>query len=221
MEVMVSLPVIKADLRFEYLDLAVRLIADFSDLDGSEQIKFVRKDGRWRWAFGPYCSVHAIASRIFHYQENPSKQEMEFMGDYVDDLGRMLDAALEAMQEGTRTRMQAAKVAKERVVAMQKQELQPINAPIQFQKTFLYLMRHTNGLTKIGRSKNPQKREKTLQAEDPRLEMIFHCEANEFVERRLHKIFDSVRVRGEWFNLLPHHVEWIVFVLTSMCRHSI
>jgi hypothetical protein len=146
---------------------------------------------------------------------------MDFMGDYVDDLGRMLDAAWEAMQEGTRTRIQSAKVAKERIVAMQKQDLQPINAPVQYQKNILYLMRHTNGLTKIGRSKNPQKREKTLQAEDPRLEMIFHCEANESVEKRLHKIFDSVRVRGEWFNLLPHHVEWIVFVLTSMSRHSI
>jgi hypothetical protein len=221
MDAALSLPVVKGDLRFEYAGTEMRLVIDFSDWDGSERIQFVRNNGRWRWDGGPFVSVHAIAAEIFDYRDNPTRHEMEWMGSYVSNIGRLLDAAWEAIQEGTRTRMQAAKVAKERVLAMQKQELQPINTPVQYQQTFLYLMRHTNGLTKIGRSKNPQKREKTLQAEDPRLEMIFQCEANEFVERRLHKIFDSVRVRGEWFNLLPHHVEWIVFVLTSMSRYSI
>lgn len=83
-------------------------------------------------------------------------------------------------------------------------------------ETFVYLMRHTNGLTKIGRSKKPRAREKTLQAENPRLKMIFHCEADRSVESRLHQIFDSVRVRGKWFDLRPHHVKWIVLVLKGI-----
>ena len=219
MDVAVSLPVVKGDIRFEYAETEMRLIVDFSDWDGSERIEFVRNDGRWRSVGGPFVSVHAIAARIFEYGDRPSQQEMEWMGDYVADIGRLIDAAWQAIQDGSSARIKARH---ERQQQMRTVDLPPIEEPsnlnfvYEHKKTYVYLMRHTNGLTKIGRSKNPRTREKTLQAEDPRLEMIFYCEADGSVENRLHKIFDSVRVRGEWFELMPRHVEWIVFVLKGM-----
>ena len=80
----------------------------------------------------------------------------------------------------------------------------------------LYLMRHSNGLTKIGRSVQPKAREKTLQAEDPRLEMILCVDGQGYREKTLHRIFDELRVRGEWFRLEDRHVEWIKFFLVGI-----
>lgn len=70
-------------------------------------------------------------------------------------------------------------------------------------KTKIYLMRHgVNGLVKIGKSINPSLREKTLQAEDPMIEKIFHSNwVSPHVERDLHRKFSHLRVRGEWFSL--------------------
>jgi hypothetical protein len=77
-------------------------------------------------------------------------------------------------------------------------------------KRFVYLMRHSNGLIKIGFSSNPRQREVTLQAEDPMLSMIDCFPAGMDVEQRLHQIFADLRVRGEWFRLEDRHVDWIL-----------
>lgn len=63
-------------------------------------------------------------------------------------------------------------------------------------------MRNTrNGFTKIGISKNPNFREKTLQAEEPEIELIYEWAAPPFVERYLHAYYGDKRIRGEWFAL--------------------
>lgn len=67
-------------------------------------------------------------------------------------------------------------------------------------KTYLMYSGLSN-LIKIGRSINPKKREKTLQGEDPRLEIIAFWDAPASTERELHNIFSNKRKRGEWFNL--------------------
>lgn len=78
---------------------------------------------------------------------------------------------------------------------------------------YVYLIRHRNGLTKIGYSRNPRAREKTLQAEDPRLQMI-HCFTGDMeLEKKLHKAFSHLRKRGEWFELEQRHIDWILFFL--------
>jgi hypothetical protein len=217
------LPFVKGDMRFEYAGTGMLLVVDFSDWDGSERIEFIRKDGRWRWPGGPFVSVHTIASRIFEYRDNPSQQEMKWMGDHVADVGRLIDAAWQAIQDGSSARIKAREERQQQMRTMERPaivEPSKMEFVCEQEKTFVYLMRHTNGLTKIGRSKNPRTREKTLQAEDPRLEMIFHCEADGSVESRLHQIFNSVRVRGEWFDLKHHHVEWIVLVLSNQRMES-
>jgi hypothetical protein len=74
----------------------------------------------------------------------------------------------------------------------------------------LYLIRHKNGLTKIGRSHNPQCRERTLQSEDPFLNLLGIVSGGGFYETRLHRALDHRRKRGEWFDLTESQCHWIL-----------
>jgi hypothetical protein len=58
---------------------------------------------------------------------------------------------------------------------------------------------YSTGLYKIGKSNNPQQRERTLQSEKPTIKTVKVF--NSDVESLLHKEFADVRVRGEWFKL--------------------
>jgi hypothetical protein len=77
-------------------------------------------------------------------------------------------------------------------------------------ETNIYLMRdgHT-GLTKIGRSKSPRCREKTLGATTPLIRLLWSHVGYAKDEKTLHQMFASKRVRGEWFNLSDKDVESI------------
>jgi len=67
---------------------------------------------------------------------------------------------------------------------------------------FVYLMLNKrNDYIKIGKSKRPSFREKTLQADEPDIELITFWKAPSIFERQLHKQFELKRQRGEWFNL--------------------
>lgn len=83
-------------------------------------------------------------------------------------------------------------------------------------KCFVYLMVDTtNNYYKIGISKNPKYREKTLQSEKPTIEMIWSKKfANrkmaKSIEGALHKTFENEHVRGEWFKLSPNDIEDIM-----------
>jgi hypothetical protein len=66
----------------------------------------------------------------------------------------------------------------------------------------IYLMLNKKtGNIKIGRSKNPNFREKTLQGEEPEIQLISIWEAPKNVESQLHKKYIEKRIRGEWFKL--------------------
>jgi len=66
----------------------------------------------------------------------------------------------------------------------------------------------STGYYKIGRSKNPEYREKTLQAEKPVIEMLYVSDA--FCETELHRKYKDKRVRGEWFDLSGKEIAKIV-----------
>lgn len=81
---------------------------------------------------------------------------------------------------------------------------------IKSKKTFVYLMHH--GLSKawkIGRSVNPRRREKTLQDQDPRIELKWKTSSVAGFETFLHNKFKDKRLRGEWFDLTATDVDWI------------
>lgn len=81
---------------------------------------------------------------------------------------------------------------------------------------YVYLMNDTtNNYYKIGISKNPTYREKTLQSEKPTIEMIANKKfpnrkiAHSF-EKALHSTYNEKRVRGEWFDLSQDEVNDII-----------
>ncbi|GAB3552909.1 GIY-YIG nuclease family protein [Spirosoma fluminis] len=68
--------------------------------------------------------------------------------------------------------------------------------------TQVYLMRNEQaGLYKIGRSRNPSTRERTLQATEPQITLIKAYPGTSKDEAHLHEFFAHKRIRGEWFNL--------------------
>lgn len=76
---------------------------------------------------------------------------------------------------------------------------------------FVYIMKNKrNGFYKIGKSLTPKVREKTLQAEEPEIEMVFSAEWPDSKERELHARYAEKRLRGEWFELSKFDVAKIV-----------
>lgn len=73
---------------------------------------------------------------------------------------------------------------------------------------YVYLMKnHRSGMFKIGFSKAPKYREKTLQSEEPEIEMLHHFKGTMEDEKDLHAQFADKRVRGEWFSLTQEEVD--------------
>ncbi len=71
-----------------------------------------------------------------------------------------------------------------------------------------YLMKDFfRGVHKIGKSINPQVRERTLQSEVPTIELIHVID--EDIEKHLHEKFSAKRIRGEWFNLSNNDLNYI------------
>lgn len=83
----------------------------------------------------------------------------------------------------------------------------PIDKKRKSYKTYL-IKDLRNNLIKIGKSINPQAREKTLQSEMPKMQLIHVIDSN--VESDLHKVYQAKRVRGEWFSLLENDIMEII-----------
>ncbi len=77
--------------------------------------------------------------------------------------------------------------------------------------TKIYLMSDTHtGYTKIGRSIDPEKRERTLLGDKSTIKLIFMSgECDRSIEKELHHRFKEKRIRGEWFNLSLDEIEEI------------
>lgn len=72
-----------------------------------------------------------------------------------------------------------------------------------------YIMKDlSNGFFKIGRSISPVNRERTLMSEKPTIKLI--ATLNKDIEKLLHKEFNHVRLRGEWFNLKDDEIKYII-----------
>lgn len=79
---------------------------------------------------------------------------------------------------------------------------------ITYNNTKTYLIKNRrNGFYKIGRSKDPLKREQTLQSEEPDIVMVKTWDKD--IESLLHKDYKDYRVRGEWFELSKVQVKYI------------
>jgi hypothetical protein len=72
------------------------------------------------------------------------------------------------------------------------------------------MVNHDNGFYKIGKSIKPEFRERTLQSNEPNVELLAYCDSNIISENALHKKFKDKRIRGEWFNLNKDDVDYIM-----------
>lgn len=84
-------------------------------------------------------------------------------------------------------------------------------------ENFVYLMvDNTNGLIKIGRSKNPKLREGTLQSKEPETKKIAQWRVPKSIEKDLHSKFSHKRIRGEWFRLTIEDMVEIKLYMNSL-----
>ena len=73
-------------------------------------------------------------------------------------------------------------------------------------KTYI-IKDYNTGFYKIGKSRNPKIREKTLQSENPNIAIVKVF--NEDIEKILHDSYKENRLRGEWFNLNNIQIKYI------------
>lgn len=69
-------------------------------------------------------------------------------------------------------------------------------------KEYVYLMLNDDtSFIKIGTSRNPHYRERTLKSQEPNIHVIALWCCEKSIEKELHKKFSNKRIRGEWFRL--------------------
>lgn len=78
------------------------------------------------------------------------------------------------------------------------------------ERNHIYMMKNLrNNYIKIGKSINPVFREKTLQSEEPEIEMIWNHKCSYIYEKKLHNHFKSKNIRGEWYSLTDRDVRYV------------
>jgi len=75
-----------------------------------------------------------------------------------------------------------------------------------------YLVTDSSGYTKIGKSKDPSKRIRTICCGNPTARLLLLIEGDH--ERELHHAFKTKKVTGEWYNLSPTEIEQLSRSLT-------
>ncbi len=127
------------------------------------------------------------------------------------DFVRMRLAAIAEQEEGIRQE-ELLKIEQQRQQDENEQAQKDIETLRKSQfDSFVYLMEDLrNGAFKIGRSRTPGKRERTLQSEEPEINLRFAIPSDEQQERRMHVCFSHKRTRGEWFELTADDLIWII-----------
>jgi hypothetical protein len=135
---------------------------------------------------------------------------------YIKELETIIEACIKSLEMYQTYRFNEDTIFKENEKAVQKEFRKLAGERKKMPETFIYLMKdEINGYHKIGRSKTPEKREKTLQSEKPSITLVYSCKANIDEENILHKKYNQFRIRGEWFNLSELQLQEIKSYLES------
>jgi len=116
----------------------------------------------------------------------------EYNQNYPQIKAYLFDSNFEPYQRNSSARICITHLG-DRVTKEKSSSVQPTNVYVMIDKN--------TGLYKIGRSRKPSAREKTLQSEKPTIEMLFYNSGFHFDEVALHRKFADKQVRGEWFKL--------------------
>lgn len=84
--------------------------------------------------------------------------------------------------------------------------------PKKKEKGYVYLIKADNGLVKIGKTKNIEKRWNHFTTKLPyKLELLFYIDTEDMtgLELELHEQYRKYRKRGEWFELTERHINKI------------
>lgn len=94
------------------------------------------------------------------------------------------------------------------------------NSELEKSKEYVYLMVNTQtSLIKIGTSKNPIYREKTLHSQEPSVYLIVKWKCNKEIEKKLHKKYQHKRKRGEWFKLSMDDLKEIKLFMNNIVNN--
>lgn len=169
-----------------------------------------------------------LESIYFHKHENSCVNYFESVMDvsfakYVNIYKEILQATL-GIYDKIPNNLDTVKVIKQELPIQELPlvtvcEHKVIDVKPEDEKCYVYLMFDTsNNYYKIGESKNPQYRERTLQSEKPCIELL--CAKRypnktlaRTIEQALHKTYKDKRIRGEWFDLTEKDVSEIKEVL--------
>ena len=201
---------------YEFCDYEIKS-KSHKDVHPRPCVFFTRNNGRWKYRNQFFCSEAHVGMQLFEYGEDVNDAQIAYMNDFVRTLGHLID---QACVDGHRNHRHIASRKKEYQEGQSKFisddrsffAVNETDEEFYTEPDYVYLMRHANGLIKIGASRTPAAREKTLQAEDPRLELFYASIAVRKTESRIHKAFKDLRVRGEWFRLEERHIDWIMFL---------
>lgn len=187
----------------------------FDCLDNERPILHYSLDDRikYKWRGGSWASYESLVRHIFEESsvtECNWKAAMHIAG-FIDEV---LSSICRGFQVSLAEYIESQQIEKKNYEADILKRYAEIYEPKQRKRRggYVYLMKHSSGLIKIGYSCNPKNREKTLQAEDPSVHLLFTCKGSTEKEFRIHRICSDKRVRGEWFNLTNSQVDWIVFI---------
>lgn len=144
-----------------------------------------------------YCEARSVFVEKSQYGENPNPLALE---SFYVEAGKLIFDMMDAPPYPS----DEERTAWRKRPAPPKEKVRP-------KRGFIYLMRNKrNGMTKIGWSINPEFREKTLQSEEPEVEMIAKFPGSLQAEGELHALFTDQRVRGEWFNLTEEQISEVI-----------
>lgn len=86
---------------------------------------------------------------------------------------------------------------------------------------YVYLMVNTDtSLVKIGTSKNPKYRERTLHSQEPKVHLVAKWSCSKELEKKLHQTYKHKRIRGEWFRLDLNDLKEIETFMNSETNNS-
>jgi hypothetical protein len=135
---------------------------------------------------------------------------------YIKELEAIIESCIKTLEIYQLSNFNDEIIFRENEKALEKEYKKLGGERRKMPETFIYLMKdEINGYHKIGRSKTPHKREKTLQSEKPSITLVYSCKANIDEESLLHKKYNEYRIRGEWFNLSEQQLEEIKSYLES------
>lgn len=94
----------------------------------------------------------------------------------------------------------------------------PVSKP---KPCYVYLKENEKGHIKIGISKDPKQRERTLKSEEPAIKLLYQKEFPDRkfavqLEKTLHKIYKYWRLRGEWFNLNQNQIQTCINYIDNL-----